>query len=95
MWERASKVGAIDIGAFFLWDIYIFTSRTKDLHTKPKFQWKSTLTLDVLNSSDIPIGKTACLSHKTLGQTPNFPSKNFSLIMARPVLLKFNYPQYL
>lgn len=33
----------------------------------------NTLTLDVLNSSDIPVGRTFCLSHKTHGQTPKCP----------------------
>jgi len=43
-----------------------------------------TLTLEVLKSSLMPIGKTAYLSHNTLGHTPNFPNKNFSLITAKP-----------
>lgn len=48
---------------------------------------RGTFTLEVLRSSDMPIGNTVCLSHKTLGQTPNFANKYFSLIIAKPRIL--------
>lgn len=43
------------------------------------------LTREVLIYSLIPIGKTCCLSHKTLGQIPNVPFKYFSLIIPNPL----------
>ncbi len=88
MRERATKISSINICTFFLWNIHIFTSWAIDLFKKFifcfPFKNQNTLTLEVLSSSDIPIGRTACLSQRTLGQTPNFPSKNFSLMMAKP-----------
>ncbi len=80
MWKRTSKISTINILTFFLWNIYIFASRTIYL----KFLCYFTLTLDVFSSSLIPIGNTACLSHKTRGHTPNFPYTNFSRININP-----------
>ena len=43
-----------------------------------------TLTREVDNSSETPIGKTCCLSQSTRGHVPKAPYMNFSLILARP-----------
>jgi hypothetical protein len=88
VWERASEVGTINISTLLLWNIYVFTTRAVNLKNKEFSSIECTLTLEVLNSSDIPIGKTACLSQRTLGQTPNLPKRNFSLIMAKPMAIR-------
>lgn len=96
MRKRTSEIGSIYIWALFFRNIHVLTSRTIHLlkfrynYLKyPLIKYKSqifiyTLTLEVLRSSDIPMGNTVYLSHNTLGHTPNLASKYFSLIIANP-----------
>ena len=44
----------------------------------------------MLNSSDIPRGKTNCLSQRTLGQDPNIPFKNLARIVCNPLEERIN-----
>ena len=99
--ERASEVGSINIRALFLRHVHIGASWAENLdmnniiHKEVRkkifsFKFGVTFTLEVLSSSDMPIGTTICLSQRTLGQLPNLPSRYFSLMRVSPLGERMN-----
>ena len=59
--ERAPEISSIYIALVFLRGVHILTPRTENLIFSIR-----TLTLEILNWSDIPIGTSLCLSQSSL-----------------------------
>lgn len=86
MSKTTTKVGTINVKMLLFWNVYLLAFWTVSLMEVRRFEKEgNTFTREVESSSERPIGRTNCLSHRTLWQVPNVPSRYFSLITANPL----------